>query len=345
MTHPTYPPPPPASARRVLGHPVTRLEDLPLVTGQGRYAGDIDFPHQLHMRVVRSAHAHGRIVSIDTAAARALPGVVAVWTNADIADLSADRFPCRQILRSAQAVSPAGAGARPRALCRRSGRRGVRGGPLSRRGRGRAGGRSTIEPLPVAAGGERPARRVRAGPQQRGGAAPPQLRRHRRGVRAPPIPSSSSTSRPAGTRACRWRPAARSAATTRRATCSSCTAPPKFRTAIARRCAGCSAAARRRCTCTKAMSAAASASAARSIPRTCWCCSPRCGCGRPVKWIEDRREHLMRANHSRQQRHLAAHRGRSPRAHPRHRRRNLPRPGRLCAHPRRQRARTAPCAC
>src|SRR3984957_18973922 len=88
MTHGTYPPPPPASARSVLGHPVTRIEDLPLVTGQGRYAGDIDFPHQLHMRVVRAARAHGRIVSIDTVAARALPGVIAVWTNADIPALS-----------------------------------------------------------------------------------------------------------------------------------------------------------------------------------------------------------------------------------------------------------------
>jgi carbon-monoxide dehydrogenase large subunit len=103
MTHATYPPPPPSSARRVLGHPVTRLEDLPLVTGQGRYAGDIDFPHQLHMRVVRSAHAHGRIVSIDTTAARALPGVVAVWTNADIADLSPIDF---RADKSSEALKP-----------------------------------------------------------------------------------------------------------------------------------------------------------------------------------------------------------------------------------------------
>jgi len=73
---------------RVLGHPVPRIEDLPLVTGQGRYAGDINFPHQLHMRMVRSSKAHARIVSVDTSAALAHPGVVAVWTNDDIADLS-----------------------------------------------------------------------------------------------------------------------------------------------------------------------------------------------------------------------------------------------------------------
>src|SRR5438309_6729989 len=84
----TYPTPPRADGRRVLGHSVSRLEDLPLVTGQGRYAGDINFPHQLHMRVVRSPKAHGRIVSVDASAALAMPGVVAVWTNADIATLS-----------------------------------------------------------------------------------------------------------------------------------------------------------------------------------------------------------------------------------------------------------------
>jgi carbon-monoxide dehydrogenase large subunit len=71
----------------VVGSRVTRLEDAPLVTGRGRYIGDISFPHQLTMRVVRSSHAHGRIVSITTAAALAVPGVVAVWTHADVADL------------------------------------------------------------------------------------------------------------------------------------------------------------------------------------------------------------------------------------------------------------------
>ena len=83
-----YPIARPSRENRVLGHSVPRIEDLPLVTGQGRYAGDINFPHQLHMRMVRSGKAHGRIVSVDTSAARALPGVVAVWTNDDIADLS-----------------------------------------------------------------------------------------------------------------------------------------------------------------------------------------------------------------------------------------------------------------
>jgi aerobic carbon-monoxide dehydrogenase large subunit len=70
-----------------VGRPVTRLEDLPLVTGNGRFAADVSFPHQLHMRVVRSPHAHALLRSIDTAAARNLPGVFAVWTAADVADI------------------------------------------------------------------------------------------------------------------------------------------------------------------------------------------------------------------------------------------------------------------
>jgi len=82
-----YPAPPRAEERRVLGHPVPRIEDRPLVTGHGRYAGDVSFPRQLHMRMVRASHAHASIVSIDAAAARALPGVVAVWTADDISDV------------------------------------------------------------------------------------------------------------------------------------------------------------------------------------------------------------------------------------------------------------------
>jgi carbon-monoxide dehydrogenase large subunit len=75
------------SPGRVLGRSVPRLEDLPLLTGRGQFVGDIAFPHQLHMRVVRSPYAHGELRAIDTAAALAASGVIAVWTGADIADL------------------------------------------------------------------------------------------------------------------------------------------------------------------------------------------------------------------------------------------------------------------
>jgi aerobic carbon-monoxide dehydrogenase large subunit len=77
----------PAEKKSWIGQSVERLEDPPLVVGRGEFAGDINFAHQLHMRIARSAHAHGHIVTIDTAAARAVPGVFAVWTSADIADV------------------------------------------------------------------------------------------------------------------------------------------------------------------------------------------------------------------------------------------------------------------
>ena len=72
---------------KVIGRSVLRLEDEPLLLGQGRFTDDIGFPNQLHMRVVRSEHAHGRVISTEIAAARSLAGVVAVWTGADIKDL------------------------------------------------------------------------------------------------------------------------------------------------------------------------------------------------------------------------------------------------------------------
>ena len=54
---------------KFVGRSVARLEDRPLLTGQGRFAADISFSGQWHMRVVRSAVAHGRLISIDTPAA------------------------------------------------------------------------------------------------------------------------------------------------------------------------------------------------------------------------------------------------------------------------------------
>src|SRR5215468_10749270 len=71
----------------VIGRSLERLEDRPLVTGRGEFAGDVAFPHMLHLRLVRSAHAHGRLVSIEATAALALPGVAAVWTSADVAEV------------------------------------------------------------------------------------------------------------------------------------------------------------------------------------------------------------------------------------------------------------------
>ncbi len=79
------PPGLPPGPRAVIGQSLPRLEDGPLLRGQGLFAADVNFPRQVTMRVVRSPLAHGRLVSIDAAAALAMPGVVAVWTGADTA--------------------------------------------------------------------------------------------------------------------------------------------------------------------------------------------------------------------------------------------------------------------
>jgi carbon-monoxide dehydrogenase large subunit/6-hydroxypseudooxynicotine dehydrogenase subunit gamma len=73
-----------AQKERYIGKSVKRLEDLPLVRGRASFLGDISFPHQLHMRVVRSSLAHGRILSIDITEALKAPGVVAIWTAKDV---------------------------------------------------------------------------------------------------------------------------------------------------------------------------------------------------------------------------------------------------------------------
>lgn len=69
---------------RSIGRHEPRREDARLLTGRGRYIDDIAVPGALHACFVRSPHAHARIAAIDTAAALALPGVVAVLTGRDI---------------------------------------------------------------------------------------------------------------------------------------------------------------------------------------------------------------------------------------------------------------------
>ena len=69
---------------RVIGHNVERLEDPPLLRGEGRFVDDIVFPGMLHAAFVRSTQAHAEIVSIDAAAARTMPGVHAVWALDDL---------------------------------------------------------------------------------------------------------------------------------------------------------------------------------------------------------------------------------------------------------------------
>ncbi|MFZ3311893.1 MAG: xanthine dehydrogenase family protein molybdopterin-binding subunit [Xanthobacteraceae bacterium] len=74
----------PAAKTSGIGAPVRRREDLRLVRGGGRYTADENLPDQVHAVMLRSPHAHARIRSIDTAKAKAMPGVLAVLTGADV---------------------------------------------------------------------------------------------------------------------------------------------------------------------------------------------------------------------------------------------------------------------
>ena len=74
------------------GQSLPRLEDARFLTGRGRYIEDIDFPGQAWMQVVRSPHAHATIERIDTDGRTRVPGVLGVFTAADLADLGP--LPC-----------------------------------------------------------------------------------------------------------------------------------------------------------------------------------------------------------------------------------------------------------
>jgi carbon-monoxide dehydrogenase large subunit len=68
-----------------MGQSVSRVEDPRLVQGLGRYSDDVNLPRQAYAVVVRSPHAHARVVAIETAAARQSPGALAVLTGAELA--------------------------------------------------------------------------------------------------------------------------------------------------------------------------------------------------------------------------------------------------------------------
>ncbi len=67
-----------------IGQSVTRFEDPRLLRGEGRFVDDVNLPGQAHMYIMRSPHAHARIVSIDPAPALTAPGVLAVFTGDDL---------------------------------------------------------------------------------------------------------------------------------------------------------------------------------------------------------------------------------------------------------------------
>jgi aerobic carbon-monoxide dehydrogenase large subunit len=92
-----------APSARLVGTVVQRKEDPRLLSGRGRYVDDVDVPGSLHAHFVRSEMARGRILRIDTAAAEAAPGVIAVLTAADLNGRLRGRMGATPLLEMANA--------------------------------------------------------------------------------------------------------------------------------------------------------------------------------------------------------------------------------------------------
>jgi carbon-monoxide dehydrogenase large subunit len=83
-----------------IGQPVPRSEDPVLLRGEGHYSDDISLPGQAHAVMLRSAYAHGVIRGIDTRAARRMPGVLAIYTAADLEQGGIGPLPPRQVMNN-----------------------------------------------------------------------------------------------------------------------------------------------------------------------------------------------------------------------------------------------------
>ena len=76
----------------LIGKSIKRVEDKRFITGKGNYTDDIILPGMLYAQIVRSPYAHAKILSVDTAAAKNLDGVIAVYTGEDVKDIAG--VPC-----------------------------------------------------------------------------------------------------------------------------------------------------------------------------------------------------------------------------------------------------------
>src|SRR5262245_28880342 len=85
------------ATERLFGKSIKRREDPRFITGRGQYVDDVKIPGMTYAAFVRSPHAHARIRSIDVSAAKAHPGVVAVFTGQDMTGVNS--LPCGWDLR------------------------------------------------------------------------------------------------------------------------------------------------------------------------------------------------------------------------------------------------------
>ena len=94
------------TTERPFGSPVERLEDPRLITGKGRFTDNLQPPGAAHLVVLRSPFAHARIRSINTEGAKAMPGVLGVYTGQDLADAGHGGIPCAWIPPETGCLSP-----------------------------------------------------------------------------------------------------------------------------------------------------------------------------------------------------------------------------------------------
>ena len=71
----------------MLGKGIRRFEDTRLLSGAGTYVSNLNLPNMVHAAILRSPHAAARVTEIQTLRARNIPGVLAVWTFSDLADV------------------------------------------------------------------------------------------------------------------------------------------------------------------------------------------------------------------------------------------------------------------
>jgi len=93
-------------AERYTGASIKRSEDPRILTGSGRYVDDIKLPGMLHAAFVRSPLAHARVLSVDVSAARTLPGVVAVFTGAELEEMTVPGPDALSSLMGAEGPAP-----------------------------------------------------------------------------------------------------------------------------------------------------------------------------------------------------------------------------------------------
>lgn len=83
-----------------IGEPLRRKEDYRFLTGAGQYTDDVVLAAQSFAVFVRSPHAHAKVLKVDTTAAAAAPGVLGVFTGADVAADNINGLPCGWLITS-----------------------------------------------------------------------------------------------------------------------------------------------------------------------------------------------------------------------------------------------------